>query len=109
MKKRNHDRGRGNDDAPKLLHQGELFVTDEGQVVIEHPLKRTRPLLIKSEEAVVVRFKLDECVAPPCAPTIPDQLDWEVFERTPFGHLFLKVDWKVACARTIEWFVYEIR
>jgi hypothetical protein len=93
---------------PRIILEGELFVTDRGYVVIEEPLRRCRPLLIHAEEAVLVRFKPDEHVCPPCAPIVPDELEWEAFEREPLGELFLKIRWRVSCARTIEWYVFEV-
>jgi hypothetical protein len=47
---------------------------------------------------------------PPCAPVVPDSLDWELFERHHCGvkEIYLKISWDVSGSRTIAWRVYEI-
>lgn len=91
---------------PKVLLEGELFVTGNGEIVIEEVLPAS---FSRREEAIHVEFVGDpEC--PPCAPIVPDQLRGEVFERHHCGveEIFLKITWNVSGSRTIVWRVYEI-
>jgi len=83
-----------------------MTVTGHGEVVIDEELKRSRALLVHSEEAVYVGFKEDEHCAPPCAGGRPDELRWELIERR--RQLFLKIHWHVNSARTIIWKIYEV-
>jgi len=109
MKRRSYEPERRHE--PKVLYKGDLLVTGDGSIVVtEKPLKRCRPLLIHSEEVVIVRFKEDECVPPPCVGTHHrlDELDWEAFEREPFGELFIRIKWRVSSARTVEWCIIEV-
>ena len=108
--------------TPKILLEGELFVTGNGEIVVEEALRMSRALLAHNQEAVSVEFVGDpEC--PPCAPFVPDELQWELFEseRHHHGHhhhdhhdndgikeIYLKITWNVSCSRTIAWRIYEI-
>ena len=89
----------------KVIDEGELLVTARGDVILDVPLKRSRALLVRSEEAVSVAFKPDEH-CPPCAGAAPDELGWEVVELR--RELFLKIWWRVSSARTIIWKVFEV-
>jgi len=98
---------------------GELLVTDNGELLIEQPLHKSRALLIHSDEAVIVCWN-DEPSHPPCVPIRPDELGWEVFEWNNHkcgtgrrhshhdGELFLLIKWHVNSARSIRWQVFEI-
>lgn len=91
---------------PKILLEGELFVTGNGEIVIEESLPAS---FSRNLEAVQVEFVGDP-VCPPCAPNVPDELQSEVFERHHCGveEIFLKITWKVSGSRTIAWRVFEI-
>lgn len=93
----------------KVLMEGELHVTGDGEVIIEEALRASRALLTHNKEAVQVVF-VGEPMCPPCAPFVPDELDWELFERRHHDveEIFLKIFWKVSCSRTIVWRVFEI-
>ena len=101
MPRRHH-----HEDEPRILQEGELLVTGDGEVTLDEALRRSRALLIHSEEAIFVAFKKDETPCPPCAGGQPDELEWEVFERR--RQLFLKIKWHVNSARTIVWCIYEV-
>jgi hypothetical protein len=90
----------------RIIDEGELLVTNRGDVVLDVPLRRSRALLVRSEEAVLVEFKRDDEPCPPCAGEGPDELGWEVVERR--RDLFLKIWWRVNCARTIVWKIFEV-
>jgi len=92
----------------RVLGRGQMLVTAHGHITIEEPLKRSRALLIKSSEAVTVTFGANDPPCPPCNRSAPDELTWETVERLRGGPLYLKISWRVACARTINWCVYEI-
>jgi hypothetical protein len=102
------DRHHPHHKQPKIVAKGELLVTGADSVVIEEELRRSRALLVHSEEVVMVRFKEDEPPCPPCNSQEPDDLDWEVFERRHGRELFLRIKWRVLCARTVIWEIYEV-
>lgn len=91
---------------PRIIDEGELLVTGSGEVILEQPLRRSRALLIHSEEAVIVYFSPDDDPCPPCAGEAPDELEWMAIERR--REIFLKICWRVNCARTIIWKVFEV-
>lgn len=91
---------------PVVIEEGEALVTGEGEIILETPIRRSRAVLIHSEEAVTVYFSPDDDPCPPCAGADPDELEWEVIERR--RELFLKIFWRVNCARTIIWKIYEV-
>lgn len=94
----------------KVVAQGELLVTGHGEVVLAEHIHRSRAALVHSDEAVEVVFKPEEHHHhPPCAPTTIDVLEWEVIERDDCRDLFLKIKWSVSTARTVLWYVYEVR
>lgn len=107
MPRRRHRKSDPHYPAPvlKVVEEGELLVTGRGEAIVDVPLRRTRALLVKSEEAVQVYFKPDED-CPPCAGEAPDDLDWDVVERE--RQLFLRFCWRVNCARTIIWKIFEV-
>jgi|SRR5579863_1260889 len=90
----------------KVLQEGEMTVTGRGHATLDEPLRRSRALLVRSEEAVLVEFKPDDEPCPPCAGEAPDELEWEVIEKR--RQLFLRIKWRVNCARTIIWKIYEV-
>jgi hypothetical protein len=90
----------------RTLLEGEMTVTGTGYVTIDEPLKRSRALLVHSEEAIMVRFKEASSPCPPCADGVPDSVDWEIVERR--RELKLKIKWHVACARSICWKIFEV-
>ena len=90
----------------KVTSEGELHVTGDGQIVIDEPLKRTRALLIRSVDAIIVEFGTNDPPCPPCAGEAPDEVRWEVIERR--RELFLKITWHVNSARTIIWKIFEV-
>lgn len=94
----------------KVLMEGKLFVTGEGEVIIEEALRVSRALLTHSHEAVVVDF-VGEPDCHPCVPLVPDELDWKLFERMHHGfkEIFLKIFWRVSSSRVIAWRVFEIK
>ena len=83
-----------------------MTVTGRGHVTIDEPLKRSRALLVHSEEAVLVEFDPNEPPPPPCAGEAPDELKWEAVEVR--HQLFLRISWRVNTARTIIWKVFEV-
>jgi len=91
----------------RVLGHGNLLVTGHGHVIIEERLRRSRALLVRSIEAVYVAFSADDPPCPPCSSSAPDELSWETIERHR-GELYLKINWRVSCARTINWKVFEI-
>lgn len=93
----------------EVLLEGSLFVTGDGEIIVEEALRESRALLCHNTEAIEVKFVGDpEC--PPCAPIVPDSLSWELFERHHCGvkEIFLKIFWKVSSSRTIVWRVFDI-
>lgn len=100
-----------------VLEQGELLVTGTGETIINKPLKRSRALMVRSEEAALVYFDENEPPCPPCASSEPDELEWDVFEHQlqhphecedeHVGKIYLRIKWHVNCARTIKWCIFE--
>lgn len=101
--------------GPKVIAQGELLVTaGRGEVIIDEVLKSSNALFAHSEEVITVRFAEKEPPCPPCNPDEPDELEWDVFERRHHvrdrddSKLYLRIIWRVACARKVRWAIYEV-
>lgn len=95
---------------------GELLVTGDGEVVIEHPITGH----VDPERDIKVRFKDPKPPCPPCVPVDDDEdeLSWELVarhrhrsRRHPGHHheteLFLKIFWSVDCERTVCWSITQ--
>jgi hypothetical protein len=89
-----------------VVNEGSMLVTGKGHVTLDEPLKRSRALLIGSEDAVLVEFDPTEPPPPPCAGAAPDELKWEAVELR--RQLFLRITWRVNTARTIIWKIFEV-
>lgn len=94
----------------KIFAQGEMLVTGTGEVIIDEVLPRMRALLVQPDLYITVEFDPNEPPPPPCAGGLPEELDWELFFRSPSHEgrqhdeqLKLKIDWHVNSARTVIW------
>ena len=89
-----------------------MFVTGEGEIIVNEVLPRIRALLTNPDAYITVEFVDDEVIVP-CAVCAPEELDWELFfnkmghdthsQKAQDEHLKLKIRWRVNCGRTIIW------
>lgn len=101
--------------APKttVFAQGSLLVTGDGSLVIDEIIPSNRAILANPDAYVVVQFDPTVPPPPPCANTLPDEVDWELFfthvhdthlnPNEPAEQLKLKIEWRCATSRTVVW------
>lgn len=100
----------------KVIASGTLLVTDQGEVVIDEAIPKSRAMLLQPDQYVIVEFDPNEPPPPPCGGDLPDEVDWELFfkhvhdthlTKERAEQLHLKIEWRVSSARTVVWKVLD--